>query len=179
MKAKVNVAGHALHPMLVVFPLGLLATSVVWDIFYLATKNGIWGVVSYWSIVAGVVGGLLAAVPGFIDWWGIPKNTRARVVGAYHMALNLVVVGLFIVTILARSAAPEGYAFVGVGRMIFGWIGVAVALVSSWLGGELIETLGMAVRDDANLNAPSPLSRDRGRGTPGRTTSQYPIRHQA
>jgi uncharacterized membrane protein len=165
--------------MLVVFPLGLLATSVVWDIFYLATGNGIWGVVSFWTIVAGVIGGLLAAIPGFIDWLGIPKNTRARTVGAYHMALNLVVVGLFVITIAARWAAPEGYAFVGAGRMIFGWLGVALALVSSWLGGELIETLGMAVRDDANLNAPSALRRDNGRAAPRRTASQYPIRHEA
>jgi uncharacterized membrane protein len=180
MKAKVNVAGHALHPMLVVFPLGLLATSVVWDICYLVAKDATWGVVSFWTIVAGVIGGLLAAIPGFIDWLSIPKNTRARTVGAYHMALNLVVVGMFVITLVARWSAPEGYALVGVGRMVFGWIGLAVALVSSWLGGELIETLGVAVRDDANLNAPSPLGRREGGGTPPRrSTSQYPIRHEA
>jgi uncharacterized membrane protein len=176
MKAKVIVAGHALHPMLIVFPLGLLATSLVWDICHLVTKDATWGVVSFWTIVAGVVGGLLAAVPGFIDWLAIPKGTRARTVGVYHMVLNLIVVGLFVVSLGARWATPEGYALAGVGRMVFGWLGVALALISGWLGGELVETLGIAVREGANPNAPSPLDRP---GTSTRTPSQYPAHRSA
>lgn len=81
--------------MLVVFPIGLLATSVVWDIFYLATHNRSWGMISTATIVAGVVGALAAAIPGFIDWLAIPRGTRARKIGVYHMVLNLIVVGLF------------------------------------------------------------------------------------
>ena len=164
MRSKVNVAGHALHPMLITFPLGLLGTSVVWDICRLATNDLTWGVVAFWTIVAGVVGGLLAAIPGFIDWLAIPRNTRAYVVGLYHMVLNLAVVGLFVVSLLARWFYPEGYAAVGFGRMVWGWIAVVLAIVSAWLGGELVETLGISVREDANLNAPSPLTGKHTRG---------------
>src|SRR5881394_3064389 len=110
MKARIRVAKHALHPMLVVFPLGLLATSVAWDICRLATGHASWGMISFWTIVAGVIGALLAAVPGFIDWLAIPQNTRARKVGLYHMVLNLTVVGLFVITLIARWNTDTGYA---------------------------------------------------------------------
>src|SRR3954471_12948187 len=105
MKARIRVAKHALHPMLVVFPLGLLATSVAWDICHLATDNLRWGMISFWTIVAGVIGSVLAAVPGFIDWLAIPRRTRAKDVGLYHMILNLAVLALFVVSLLARWTA--------------------------------------------------------------------------
>jgi uncharacterized membrane protein len=176
MKSKVLVARHALHPMLIVFPLGLLATSVAWDICYLATDNPRWGMISFWTIVAGVVGALLAAVPGFIDWLAIPRRTRARTIGLYHMVLNLAVLGLFVVSLTARWGAPRGYEFAGAGRMLWGWIGVAIALVSAWLGGELIETLGISVGEGANPDAPSSLT---GRGAAGGHGRKIPVHREA
>jgi uncharacterized membrane protein len=161
MKSRVQVARHALHPMLVVFPVGLLATSVVWDICYLATGNRSWGMIATATIVAGVVGALAAAIPGFIDWLAIPRGTRARRIGVYHMVLNLIVVGLFVVSLVGRLMAPGGYDAAGAARMAPGWIGLVIMTVSSWLGGELIETLGISVSDSANPDAPSSLRQRR------------------
>jgi uncharacterized membrane protein len=165
MRSKVEVAGHALHPMLIAFPLGLLGTSVVWDICALVTHHAQWGTIAYWSIVAGIVSGLCAAVPGFIDWLSIPSGTRAKGIGVYHLVLNVVVLGLFAVSLVARHAAPEGYPLAGFGRMLPGWIGVALAVVSAWLGGELVETLGISVREGANPDAPSSLRSRRSAGS--------------
>jgi uncharacterized membrane protein len=161
MKSRVLVAGHALHPMLIVFPLGLLATSVAWDICYLVTGAPSWGMIAFWTIVAGVIGALLAAVPGFIDWLAIPSGTRAKTLGLYHMVLNLTVLALFVISLIARGTNPAGYAMAGFGRMVWGWIGVLVALVSGWLGGELVERMGIGVDDAANPNAPSSLGSKR------------------
>jgi uncharacterized membrane protein len=166
MKSRVQVARHALHPMLVVFPIGLLATSVVWDVCYLASGNRSWGMISVATIVAGVVGALAAAIPGFVDWLAIPHGTRARRIGAYHMVLNLTVVGLFGLSLVQRLLTPGGYDVAGIGRMAAGWIGVAIMAVSSWLGGELIETLGISVSDSANPDAPSSLRQPRQRSRP-------------
>jgi len=177
MKAKVVVAGHALHPMLIVFPLGLLATSVVWDICRLATDRASWGVVAFWTIVAGVVGALLAAIPGFIDWLSIPNGTRAKTIGLYHMVLNLIVVALFVVSLAARAAAPGGFGAAGFGRMVWGWIGVALAVVSGWLGGELVERLGISADPEANANAPSSLAGARRPGGGGGV--EVPVRREA
>lgn len=157
MKSRVQVARHALLPMLVVFPVGLLATSVVWDVCYLVSGNRSWGMISVATIVAGVVGALAAAVPGVVDWLAIPPGTRARRIGGYHMVLNLMVIGLFMVSLVQRLMTPGGYDVAGIGRMAAGWIGLALMAGSSWLGSEVVETMGIAVGDPANADAPSSL----------------------
>src|SRR5258708_25245881 len=84
MESKVKSMGHAMHPMLVEFPLGLLITSVIFDIVHLITGNGYWSEIAFWMIVAGLIGGLLAAAVGAIDWFAIPSGTRAKSVGLWH-----------------------------------------------------------------------------------------------
>ena len=41
---------------------------------------------------------------------------------------------------------------------ILGFIGLALALVGGWLGGELVERLGVGVDEGANLDAPNSLT---------------------
>ena len=77
MESKAKMFGHAIHPILIVFPLGLLATSVIFDVVYLLTSSPTWHIVSFWMITAGIIGGLLAAVFGLIDFLNIPSGTRA------------------------------------------------------------------------------------------------------
>src|SRR5204862_6059708 len=90
-----RILGHQVHPMIIVFPLGLLAASAVFDVAYLATKNAVFAETAYWNMLAGVIGGLTAAVFGFWDWLTIPRRTRAKKVGALHGTVNVIVVGLF------------------------------------------------------------------------------------
>src|SRR5258708_22774358 len=84
MESKVKSMGHAMHPMLVEFPLGLLITSAIFDIVHLITGNGYWSEIAFWMIAAGLIGGLLAAAVGTIDWFAIPSGTRATSVGLWH-----------------------------------------------------------------------------------------------
>src|SRR5687768_8797281 len=67
MESKAKLFGHPIHQMLIVFPLGLLATALVFDAIALFTGVGSWSEISFWMIVAGLVGGLLAAPFGLID----------------------------------------------------------------------------------------------------------------
>jgi len=158
MESHAKLAGHAIHPMLIVFPLGLLATATIVDIIYLFNNNAELVTFSYWAIAGGVVGGLLAAIFGFWDWVHIPAGTRAKVVGLWHGGGNVVIVGLFIVAWLLRHGAsdptyrPDGLP------IILQIIGVLLALVTAWLGGELVERLGVGVDPGANLDAPNSLS---------------------
>jgi uncharacterized membrane protein len=161
-----TVAGHSLHPMLVVFPLGLLATSLVWDVVYLASDNLMWGAIAYWTIVAGLIGGVLAAIPGLVDWLAIPDGTRAKRVGMVHAVLNVGILLLFAVSVVLRYG--DGYTTPAVGSMVPGWIAIVAALPSAWLGGELVERLGVGVADFQNFNAPSSLREDK---RPHRTTT--------
>src|SRR5688572_24815953 len=98
MESKAKILGHPIHPMLIVFPLGLFIAALVFDILYLATDNPIWATVSFWNITGGIIGGLLAAVFGLWDWLAIPGGTRAKSVGLWHGVTNVVVVLLFVIS---------------------------------------------------------------------------------
>jgi len=156
MESKAKLAGHPIHQMLIVFPLGLLAASLGFDVGYFVTSNPEFPVVSYWLIGAGIVGGLLAAVFGAIDWWAIPQKTRAKAIGLYHGVGNVIVVVLFAISWWLRNASdgrvPSG------GAVLASCFAVLLALVTGWLGGELVDRLGVGVDHGANLNAPSSLS---------------------
>ena len=39
MECRAKAFGHGIHPMLFVFPLGLLATAVIFDIIHLASDR--------------------------------------------------------------------------------------------------------------------------------------------
>lgn len=156
MESKAKVLGHPIHPILIVFPLGLLASSLGFDIGYLRTGNSEFAVVSFWLISAGILGGLLAAIFGVIDWWAIPSKTRAKTVGLWHGGGNLVVVLLFFVSWWFRSQL-SGYA-PSSGAVALSCIAVLIALITGWLGGELVDRLGVGVDNGAHLNAPNSLS---------------------
>ena len=104
---------------------------------------------------AGLLTGLGAAVPGAIDWWDIPQNTRAKKIGLLHGVGNLVVTGLFGATWLLRRRRPERITRTG---LALSTSGTLLALVTGWLGGELVDRLGVGVHENANLDAPSSLS---------------------
>src|SRR6059058_2319925 len=107
MEARAKLFGHPIHQMLIVFPLGLLATSFFFDIAWLATKRPGLGIAAFWMIVAGIIGGLVSAVFGLIDWLGIPSGTRAKAIGLWHGGGNVVVVGLFAASWWLRRGAVE------------------------------------------------------------------------
>ncbi|HEX2910858.1 MAG TPA: DUF2231 domain-containing protein [Chloroflexia bacterium] len=155
MYSKVKLFGHPLHQMLIVFPLGLLAAAVIFDIISLASGTTHWSEMAFYMIAAGIIGGLTAAVFGLIDWLGIPSHTRAKAVGLWHGAGNVVVVVLFAVSWLLRYGNP---ASPGTLALLFSFVAVALALVTGWLGGELVDRLGVGVDNGANLDAPSSLS---------------------
>ena len=161
MESRFKILGHAAHPILIVFPLGLLATAVIFDVIYLVTGTAQWSAVAFWLIAAGIIGGLIAAVPGWIDWFSIPPGTRAKSVGLIHGLGNVVVLVLFALSWLLRRDAESGFEMAGApstAALVCAFAGAGLALVTGWLGGELIERLGMAVHSGAHLDAPSSLS---------------------
>jgi uncharacterized membrane protein len=157
MEGKARILGHSAHPILIVFPLGLLGTAVIFDIIHMIWGNPTFATVSYWMIVAGIIGGLVAAPFGLIDWIAIPSGTRAKSVGLAHGVINVLTVGIFAVNWYLRSANPERPPM---SASALGIAGLLMALVGGWLGGELVERLGVAVHPGANLDAPNSLATD-------------------
>ena len=154
MESRAKLFGHPIHPMLIVFPLGLLITSLIFDFIRMGTGEGMWSLVAFYMIGAGVIGGLVSAVFGLIDWLAIPSNTRAKKLGFWHGGGNVVVVGLFIVSWFLRRGVADHPPVTAV---VLSVIAVLLGAVTGWLGGELVDRLGIGVDDGAKPNAPSSL----------------------
>jgi uncharacterized membrane protein len=155
VESRAKFLGHAVHQQLIPFPFGLLATAVVFDVLHLIFDSGELANVAYWMIAAGIVGGLVAAPFGLIDWTGIPKGTRAKKVGAVHGVGNLVVLVLFAVSWWLRRedpTAPQALA------LALSFAGFAFAGVTGWLGGELVDRHAVGIDQGAHPDSPHSLS---------------------
>ena len=158
MESRAKLLGHPVHQMLIVFPLGLLAMAVIFDLFAIGLAQGYWSEIAYWMIAAGIVTGLLAAPFGLIDWMAIPSGTRAKRIGAVHGLGNVAVLLLFAGSWLMRGDAIRAPEDVALG---LSFAGGAIALFTGWLGGELVDRLSVGVDEGANVDAPSSLRRRR------------------
>lgn len=156
MESRAKIFGHPVHQILIVLPLGLLSTAVVFDGLRLATGNAKWSEASYRMLGAGIAGAMAAAPFGLIDWVAIPKGTRAKRIGMLHGLGNLAVAGLFGASFLLRRSNPRKNVIV---PSILSAMGGALAGVTGWLGGELVNTHGIGVHADASFNATSSLKR--------------------
>ena len=153
MSKTTKAFGHPIHQMLIVFPLGLLATSVIFDILYFSRNEVNFGIASYYMLAAGIIGALLAAIFGFMDWLNVPANTRASSVATWHGGGNVVVTLLFLISWYLRRdmLIPDSTT------LTFAVVGLLLALMTAWMGGELVNRLGIGVDEGANPNAPSSL----------------------
>ena len=67
---------------------------------------------------------------------------------------NTVVLLLFVASWAMRYNFPERPAMIA---SILSFAGFVLALLGGWLGGELVERLGVGVDEGAHLNAPNSL----------------------
>jgi uncharacterized membrane protein len=155
MKTRAEFLGHPIHQMVIVLPLGLLATAATFDVISASSRNRRMARAGYYMQSAGLLTAFGAAVPGAIDWWDIPPDTRAKKIGLLHGLGNLAVTGLFGASWLLRRKNPSRVTRAGVALSTSGAL---LALVTGWLGGELVDRLGIGVHEGANVNAPSSLS---------------------
>ncbi len=145
MESKTKVLGHPVHTQLIVFPLGLLSTSIVFDLLHLATRKRKMGETSFFLLASGLVGALAAAPFGTRDWWFIPQGTRAKTVGLWHGAGTPSSPACSARAWLLRRDDPGEP---GAAPIALSLAGGALAGVTGWLGGE----------------ARLPAARGRGRG---------------
>lgn len=150
MESKARILGHSLHQILIVFPLGLTTSSIGFDIMGYVTRDGRWCSVAYYLIIAGCIGGVVAAVAGLIDYWAIPAGTRAKRVAQFHGISSFLALLCFAMSGFARAADP---AHVHLNALALSLFGGAIIGLAGWLGGELVTRMGVGVADDAHLDA--------------------------
>jgi uncharacterized membrane protein len=150
MKSQASVAGHPIHPMLVPFPIALWIFSLASDFIYLFGFGGaLWKDIALYTMVAGILGALAAAVPGFLDYRTITEPITARI-AQRHLFINLALVLLFSVNALLRfSSSPHAIV-----PVVVSVVGIAGLAISGWLGGELVYVKGIGVEDQGLSSEP-------------------------
>jgi uncharacterized membrane protein len=146
MASKASIMGHPIHPMLLPFPLALWVFSFICDVIYQFSGDGIWPLLAKFTLAGGIIGGVLAAVPGIIDWLAI-KSREVKRIANWHARLNIIALLIFAASFYLRI--KYGRQMVG-GSLtiptILSGIGVLLISVSGWLGGSLAYEHGVGVK---------------------------------
>ena len=149
MRTPASIAGHPIHPMLIPLPIGLWLFSFVCDlIFVFGSGATVWSTVALYTMAGGIVGALAAAIFGFVDLLSLPPEPRKTALT--HMTINLIVVVLYVINFWMRSRTPDspgGYVWLSL-------VAIALLVVSGWLGGKMVDILGVAVSAGGDARRP-------------------------
>jgi uncharacterized membrane protein len=146
MASQASIAGHPVHPMLIPFPLALWITSFVADVIFYFNRNQSLLLIAKFTLAAGIIGGLVAAVPGIIDWLAI-RNADVKRIANWHARLNIIALLIFAASLYLRTR--YGAPWVGWRLTIpflLSLVGVILIGISGWLGGDLVYKHGVSVK---------------------------------
>lgn len=142
--------GHPFHPILVTVPIGAWVTSLVFDIASrVVDRPGFLTQGSLWLIAVGVLGAVVAASIGFLDFFSISPATPAYRTAMVHMTLNLIVTAAYVVGFVWRHSPIDDRSMVGIGQIVLSAISLGVLTISGALGGKLAYHYGVRVADEA------------------------------
>jgi uncharacterized membrane protein len=134
MSTPASIRKHPIHPMIVPLPIGLWIFSLICDVIYrTASNNTLWNEMAFYSLLVGIGGALLAAVPGFIDFLSI-ADPRAKRVALTHLTL-------YSVNAWLRTEDPAGSST----PFLLSIVAILLLSVSGWLGGELVYRHGVGI----------------------------------
>ena len=153
MASPASIAGHPIHPMLIPFPIALWVFSFVADIIYLWQENIGWKWMAYWTLLAGCLGAIAAAIFGIIDYLKI-KDKEVVKVANWHARFNVLALLLFAVSWYLRTARGSNMISNSLTiPMALSFIGVIAVMISGWLGGELVFKHGVGVNPQHDARA--------------------------
>jgi nitrite reductase/ring-hydroxylating ferredoxin subunit/uncharacterized membrane protein len=134
MRSKASYNGHPIHPALIPFPFAFLTGALVFDVVGWALgRPALWTTGTHLAI-AGVLTALVAAVPGFVDYfYTVPPRSTGRQRATRHMLLNLSAVALMLVAWLLR---PQDSPALGIIALEI--VAIALLVMGAWMGGVLV-----------------------------------------
>jgi len=146
MASRASIGGHPLHPILIPFPIGLLVFSLIADLIFLWRGNPVWqNYIAFYTLLAGIIGAALAAVPGLIDWATLTERSTVKIAN-WHARINIITLLIFVASFYLRTSG--GAAWIkGLPLLptIISAVGVVGLGIAGWLGGELVFRHGVAV----------------------------------
>jgi uncharacterized membrane protein len=146
MTSPASLGKHPIHPMLIPFPIALWVFSLIADVIYIWRGNPVWrDFIAFYTLMAGIIGGAMAAVPGLIDWLSL-KDPEVVKIANWHARLNVIALLIFAASCYLRTmrgaSLVSGSYTIPVALSV---VGVILIAISGWLGGELVFNHGVAV----------------------------------
>ncbi len=149
MSTRASIHRHPIHPMLVVFPLGLWVFSFICYVIYFASAGASWRIASLYTMAGGIIGAALAAAPGLIDLLTLRKS-RAWTTGVTHMIANVTALVLFIIAFAIGISRPGPSA----ATLVLSILGLIATGIGGWLGGAMVYEHGVGVQRAQAQEAP-------------------------
>jgi nitrite reductase/ring-hydroxylating ferredoxin subunit/uncharacterized membrane protein len=132
MKSTASITSHPIHPMLIPFPFAFLTGAWGFRVAAAFSENQDLKTVSRYLAPTGIAAGLIAAVPGVIDYLGsVPPQSSARQRATKHALLNVGSLTLFALSWLADRKRKRALP------LALETAGTATLCVAGWMGGTL------------------------------------------
>jgi uncharacterized membrane protein len=146
MRTPASIGSHPVHPMLIPFPFALWFFSLVADaIYFLIDPSPVWNTVAFYTVAGGIVGAVMAAVPGIIDYFSI-KDKKVSKIAAWHARLNVLALLIFAASFYLRTASGSQMVAGSLTiPVLLSVLGVVLISISGWLGGEMVYKHAVAV----------------------------------
>lgn len=141
-RSTAKIGGHPVHPMLVMFPIVFFLCLWLCDLAYWLGGELFWASLGMIMLVAGLVMAALAAVAGFIDYFG-DARIRALRAANLHMVANLLAVVVEAVNLMVRL--PGEPSMIVPAGLLLSTVAVVLLAFSGWKGGSLVFEHGVGV----------------------------------
>ncbi|MFC7528647.1 DUF2231 domain-containing protein [Actinoplanes sp. GCM10030250] len=133
MQSRLRLSGQAVQPLLLMFPLGLFTMAFLFDVASLLGAPHLVGTLAFCNIVAGLIGGVVAALAGGYEAAGARSPVAARI-AFLSLLIDVGVLILFAVLTLMRVRTADRVADSGL--LIVEVLGLALAAFGAWYGGR-------------------------------------------
>ena len=134
MRTKASIKGHPIHAMIIPFPLAFLTGAWGFGLAGAISGRRELTTVSRYLIPTGIAAGLLAAVPGLVDYLAsVPSASSAKSRARNHALLNTSALALFTSGWLTGRTAERRVL-----PLVLQSLGAAAISFGGWLGGTLV-----------------------------------------
>lgn len=134
MKSTASIKAHPVHPALIPFPFAFLTAAPLFDIAGMIAGDAALATTAGHLVLAGIATGLLAAIPGAVDYvYTVPPQSSGKKRATRHALLNVTALVVFALAWMLRGDGPPALWIVGLEVA-----GAAVLAYSGLLGGTLV-----------------------------------------
>lgn len=135
MKSRAHFKGHPIHPMLIAFPVAFLTGTLLFDILGLILDNNILVQTAMYMEITGIIGGLVAAIPGAIDYfYTVPPDSSAKKRATKHALVNISMLIIFTIAFIYRQNINASLIII-IGLEMIGFVLISI---SGWMGATLV-----------------------------------------